>query len=126
MAGLKGMGRKAEPTPEERERQRLEFIHGAAVHANPAEALAVIPEPAATKRPTAKKKPTPVRTIFSLTEEVNKHIDKLSLVPRHFKATRSDVVRAGILALRAMSKADQVAFLAQATGANPVEESEHE
>ncbi|WP_225776375.1 hypothetical protein [Pseudomonas sp. Marseille-Q5115] len=126
MAGLKGMGRRAEPTPEERERQRLEFIHGAAVHANLAEAALVVPEPPRGKPVTARKKPVPVRTIFSLTEEVNKQIDKLSLVPRHFKATRSDVVRAGILALRAMSKADQVAFLAQATGANPVDESGQE
>lgn len=125
MAGLKGMGRKAEPTAEERERQRLEFIHGAAVHAKPAEETPAVVQ-APPKRGRNKQKPAPVRTIFSLTEEVNTHIDKLSLAPRHFKVTRSDVVRAGILALRAMSKAEQIAFLAKATGANPVADSEDE
>ncbi|HEX8590722.1 hypothetical protein [Pseudomonas sp.] len=120
MAGLKGMGRKEPISEEDRERQRLEFIGGAALQAAPVDT----PKPAPKAR-KAKKAPA-VRTIFSLTEDVNKQIDKLSLQPRTFKASRSDVVKAGVLALQAMSKAEVVALLAKATGADPAEDLQND
>lgn len=43
------------------------------------------------------------RLNFSLDDSVDREIERLSLIPRTFRATRSDVVRAGIAALSAMS-----------------------
>lgn len=43
------------------------------------------------------------RLNFSLDDLVDQEIERLSLIPRTFRATRSDVVRAGIAALSAMS-----------------------
>lgn len=50
------------------------------------------------------------RLNFSLDEAADQEIERLSLIPRTFRATRSDVVRAGIAALAAMSD-EQIAEL---------------
>lgn len=51
------------------------------------------------------------RVTFSLTDQISEEIDRLSLIPRGFRASRSDVVRAGVAALAAMSEEQLVAFL---------------
>lgn len=121
---MKGLGRAKPPTDEEREAQRLAFIAGASLQAGIPEdspqVEGVKPAPKARKP----KKEGAKRTIFSLTDTVNTQIDKLSLAPRAFKATRSDVVKAGVIALRAMSKAEVVALLAQVTGSDSVEDQD--
>ncbi|NYZ69465.1 hypothetical protein H0A36_25955 [Endozoicomonas sp. SM1973] len=42
--------------------------------------------------------------MFSLTKPVSDDIDKISLKPRDFKVSRSEVVKAGIEALKALPK----------------------
>lgn len=46
--------------------------------------------------------------IFSLTQEINDDIDKLLLAPKDFKASRSDVIKAGIEVLKGMKKTELV------------------
>lgn len=48
---------------------------------------------------------------FSLTEEISREIDMLALVPRTFRASRSDVVKAGIAALKRMKEEEYLALL---------------
>jgi len=54
---------------------------------------------------------THIRVNFSLTAEVSADIDALSLVPKTFRTSRSDVVKAGIIALKTMPKDELVALL---------------
>ncbi|GAB6389989.1 hypothetical protein [Stutzerimonas marianensis] len=51
------------------------------------------------------------RVTFSLTDQISEEIDRLSLIPRSFRASRSDVVRAGVAALAAMPEEQVVALL---------------
>jgi len=51
------------------------------------------------------------RVTFSLTDPISEEIDRLSLIPRGFRASRSDVVRAGVAALSAMTEEQVVALL---------------
>lgn len=53
------------------------------------------------------------RCMFSLTHEVSKEIDRLSLVPRDFRASRSDVVKAAIAAFAALPETEQLKQLKQ-------------
>jgi Arc/MetJ-type ribon-helix-helix transcriptional regulator len=87
------------------------FIADAPVGANP--------EP---KRRRKKTSSTFVRTTFSLSKDVNRQIDKISLTPRNFRATRSDVIRAGIVALQNLDKAELLELLERASRAEPIEE----
>ncbi|MCD9490169.1 hypothetical protein GLP30_04915 [Photobacterium phosphoreum] len=48
---------------------------------------------------------------FSLTESVSEDIDAISLLPRNFKCSRSDVLKASILSFKTMSKAEQIEAL---------------
>jgi Arc/MetJ-type ribon-helix-helix transcriptional regulator len=74
-----------------------------------------------------KKAPTFVRTTFSLSKDINRQIDKISLMPRNFRATRSDVIRAGILALQSLEKGALLALLENASKAEPIEDiTQHE
>lgn len=61
-----------------------------------------------------------VRTTFSLSKDVNKQIDKLSLTPRNFRVSRSDVVRAGVMVLLDMDRAELLALLEKASKADPI------
>ncbi|EIU5458491.1 TPA: hypothetical protein ACPHWC_000102 [Pseudomonas aeruginosa] len=54
------------------------------------------------------------RVTFSLTDQISEEIDRLSLIPRGFRASRSDVVRAGVAALAAMPEEQLVALLDKA------------
>lgn len=65
-----------------------------------------------------------VRTTFSLSKSVNRKIDKLSLAPRNFKVSRSDVVRAGIMALGSMERAELLALLEQVSKSEPILDDE--
>ena len=51
------------------------------------------------------------RVPFSLTAQISEEIDRLSLIPRGVRATRSDVVRAGVAALSGMTEDQVVALL---------------
>lgn len=51
------------------------------------------------------------RCNFSLTQEVSDDIDELSMLPRTFKINRSEVVKAGIEALKMMPEAELIIFL---------------
>nr|WP_321271209.1 hypothetical protein [uncultured Tolumonas sp.] len=53
------------------------------------------------------------RCNFSLTQEVSDDIDAITFLPRTFKINRSEVVKAGIEALRMMSEDDLIVFLKQ-------------
>ena len=98
MAGLKGLKKGARP---EIEKQAENFIKGAndrvTVHSSKEES-----------------KQTYKRLTFSLTENVSNDIDKLSLTPRDFKVSRSDVVKAGIALLKSLPEEEQVATLRNA------------
>lgn len=60
------------------------------------------------KNGSASAKPTPSkvfkRVTFSLTDELDKEIDRLSLIPRGFRATKSDVIRAAVALLAAQGE----------------------
>lgn len=55
------------------------------------------------KNSTSAVKPAPTkvykRVTFSLTDELDKEIDRLSLIPRGFRASKSDVIRAAVALL---------------------------
>lgn len=109
--GLKDLIRKPEQvqlTREENDEAALAFIAAAPV--------------SATHKPKRKRKkaPTFVRTTFSLSKELNRQIDKISLMPRSFRASRSDVIRAGVIALQQLEKADLLALLETASKAEPL------
>jgi hypothetical protein len=53
------------------------------------------------------------RMTFSLTADISKEIDRLSLVPREFRASRSDVVKAAIAVFAALPEDQQVMQLEQ-------------
>lgn len=92
MAGLKGLTKGQQPSKEE---TLDSFISGAPLKSNgPTQSAAVFK-----------------RVTFSLTDQISEEIDRLSLVPRGFRATRSDVVRAGVAALSAMTEEQVVALL---------------
>ena len=54
------------------------------------------------------------RVTFSLTNQISEEIDRLSLIPRGFRASRSDVVRAGVAALTSMTEEQVVVLLDKA------------
>lgn len=111
--GLKDLIRKPQPESvdhEANDEAALAFIAGAPVSATP------------KPKRKRKKAPTFVRTTFSLSKDVNKQIDKISLIPRAFRASRSDVIRAGIIALQNLDKVDLLALLEVASKADPIDD----
>lgn len=104
--GLKDLKKKTGSTKEaEAERLALDFIGGAPLGATLGE------QPMKVSGPVYK------RTTFSLTDDLNKQIDLLSLTSRTFRVTRSDVVRAGVMALLAMPEAELLEVLEKAVHA---------
>ena len=94
MSRLKNLAKPAQPGDDVAGAQEA-FIHSAKLKSNePAQSKAVFK-----------------RVTFSLTDQISEEIDRLSLIPRGFRATRSDVVRAGVAALSAMSEEQVVALL---------------
>ena len=66
----------------------------------------------AEQSPQKPEKKRVYKTItFSLTEEISREIDMLALVPRTFRASRSDVVKAGIAALKRMKEEEYLTLL---------------
>jgi len=119
MAGLKGLGKvDAEARLKSTENAALEFIGSASLVSQ----KAADPAPEKKKKPAAKAK----RVNFSLDETLDKQIDKLSIMPRNFRATRSDVVRAGVLLLLSMPRADVIAKLREVVGAEDDTQEEHD
>ena len=51
------------------------------------------------------------RTTFSLTENLNKKIDELVFMPRTFRSSRSEVVKAAVLSLAELSEEEIVDIL---------------
>ena len=51
------------------------------------------------------------RTTFSLTENLNKKIDELVLIPRTFRTSRSVVVKAAVLSLAELTEEEIVEIL---------------
>ena len=111
--GLKGLTRQ--PAPIEAEHHENNAAADAFISAAPVSTASV-------GRKRKKKAPTYVRTTFSLSKDLNKQIDKLSLTPRNFRATRSDVVRAGVLALLNMERPELLALLENASKAEPIDD----
>lgn len=96
------------PKKQASEEEIREFGRGAAMNVT-------IP----AKKPAKKPAPMAKRFNFSLTQKVSDTIDKLSRWPRNFTACRSDVVRAGVLALQRMDRAEALKLLAEVTGEDP-------
>lgn len=46
------------------------------------------------------------RVTFSLTDELDKEINRLSLIPRGFRASKSDVIRAAVALLSAQNEVE--------------------
>jgi Arc/MetJ-type ribon-helix-helix transcriptional regulator len=85
------------------------FIDGAAVKASPTTT------PSGRRRGRPPKKLSELRntipTTFSLDKKVNRSIDRLTLVSKSVKVSRSDIVRAGVLALQEMEPDQRQALL---------------
>ncbi|MFG8435639.1 hypothetical protein ACEOSV_29800 [Pseudomonas aeruginosa] len=113
--GLKDLRKQSAPIPpdgEDKEAQIQAFIAGAPV---------TIAKSVKRKR---KPKATYKRLTFSLSESVEKDILKLSRVPRTFAINKSQVVRAGVLALMEMDRAVLLAVLERAVKGESAELSE--
>lgn len=102
------------PPAEDSDEAAMAFISAAPLSATP------VPK---RKR---KKAPTFVRTTFSLSKDLNKQIDKISLMPRAFRISRSDVIRASIMALQNLEKSDLIALLESASKTEPIKDLEDE
>lgn len=121
---MKGLGKNdVEARQRETEEAAARFIGGAALGPTKVEpAVAAAPAIAPKKKAKAGSK----RYNFSLEDKVDKTIDKLSLLPRSFKASRSDVVRAGVAALKAMPREQAVELLRSVVGAEMDEDDTHD
>lgn len=64
---------------------------------------------------TDKKSSNFIRCIFSLNEEVSKEIDRISYLPKSFRAGRSDVVKAALSVLKAMPEDEIIKYLQSVT-----------
>lgn len=104
--GVADMKKGARPTHADSP-EADEFIQGAKVDGKKG---VVAAPPAPTKEAKFK------RLNFSLDDSVDREIERLSLIPRTFRATRSDVVRAGIAALSAMSEEQIVEMMEKGRG----------
>lgn len=95
MTALKGLRKTPSPAPAGQDADA--FIGAAKVMHNGEKA-----------KPTARKYK---RVTLSLDEQVNAELDRLSLLPRDFKASRSDVVKAAVALLASHSDTDVIEML---------------
>lgn len=65
-------------------------------------------------QPTPARERVYKRITFSLSEDVDQEIDRLSLVPRDFRASRSDVIRAAVALLAAQDEAEIARLMKEA------------
>jgi Arc/MetJ-type ribon-helix-helix transcriptional regulator len=118
--GLKDLKKPASAAPiaVDQEDAASAFISGAAVKS--------ATQSSGRRRGRPPKKISELRnttpTTFSLDKKVNKDIDRLTLLPDNLKVSRSDVVRAGVLALQEMDKADAIALLERVTKSESLNE----
>ena len=96
MSGLKGLTRQA-PAPIAKDAAADAFIGSAKVLHNGAD----------TKPSSVRYK----RVNLSLDSQVDTELDRLSLLPRDFKASRSDVVKAAVALLAKHSEAEIIEML---------------
>lgn len=87
MAGVKGLVKKI--NPQATSPAADEFINGAKVDGKNSSSDSAAPVSQRVYK----------RVTFSLTDELDKEIDRLSLIPRGFRASKSDVVRAAVALL---------------------------
>ncbi len=109
--GLKDLKKPAQALPvsvPDKDTAALEFISGAAVKSGSSTATSGQRRGRPPKKLSELRNTTP--TTFSLDKKVNRAIDRLTLAPRNLKVSRSDVVRAGVLALQEMDQ-DQLQAL---------------
>ncbi len=115
--GLKDLRKPAQAAPvmsdDEREAVIDAFIAGAPVKTTST--------PAKKTKKRKSFKNAYVRTTFSLSLRVNENIESLTLVTRKFKVSKSDVIRAGVLALMEMDRPDLLALLARVAKGEAVE-----
>jgi hypothetical protein len=96
MAGLKGLIKGERPSPEV---AADHFIRGAQ------ERVVELSHKA------TKSDRTFQRYTFSLTADVSEKIDQISLIPRQFRSSRSDVIKAAIELLVGLPESDVIAAL---------------
>lgn len=123
--GLKDLVRKpaAQDAPaQDSDTAAQEFISGAAVKSS----ASVTPSGRRRGRPPKKlselRNTTP--TTFSLDKKVNRAIDRLTLAPRNLKVSRSDIVRAGVLALQEMEPDQLQALLERVSRSEVIDDSD--
>lgn len=109
--GLKDLARKPESAPAGSvnvDDAAQAFISGAAVKSTSVTATGL-------RRGRPPKKTSELRktspTTFSLDKRVNRDIDRLTLVHKNLKLSRSDVVRAGVAALQGMDRDELLQLL---------------
>lgn len=110
--GLKDLKKPAQAVPAsvpENDTAALEFISGAAVKSGGTTATPGRRRGRPPKKLSELRNTTP--TTFSLDKKVNRAIDRLTLTPRNLRVSRSDVVRAGVLALQEMDHEQLQALL---------------
>ncbi len=123
--GLKDLVRKPasqEAPAQDSDAAAQEFISGAAVKSSTSAA------PAGRRRGRPPKKLSELRnttpTTFSLDKKVNRAIDRLTLAPRNLKVSRSDIVRAGVLALQEMEPEQLQVLLERVSRSEVIEDGE--
>ncbi len=107
MAGIKGLNKRDRKDATEKARQTInpkveeekaqEFIKGVQKRID--------------TRSNEKRKKLYERHTFSLTKEVSTSIDEISYMPKDFRASRSDVVKAAIDLLKSQPKEDIISQL---------------
>ncbi len=110
--GLKDLKKPAQAVPAsvpDNDTAALEFISGAAVKSGGSTSTPGRRRGRPPKKVSELRNTTP--TTFSLDKKVNRAIDRLTLAPRNLKVSRSDVVRAGVLALQEMDQEQLQALL---------------
>lgn len=110
--GLKDLKKPVQAVPAsapDNDTAALEFISGAAVKSGGSTSTPGRRRGRPPKKVSELRNTTP--TTFSLDKKVNRAIDRLTLAPRNLKVSRSDVVRAGVLALQEMDQEQLQALL---------------
>lgn len=123
--GLKDLARKPavqDVSTQDSDAAAQEFISGAAVKSSNSVA------PTGRRRGRPPKKLSELRnttpTTFSLDKKVNRAIDRLALAPRNLKVSRSDIVRAGVLALQEMEPDQFQALLERVSRSEVIDDSD--
>jgi Arc/MetJ-type ribon-helix-helix transcriptional regulator len=102
-----------------------EFISRAAVTST---SLSPSPSPTGLRRGRPPKKASELRktapTTFSLDKKVNRDIDRLTLVHKNLKLSRSDIIRAGVVALQGMDRDELLKLLERVSRSETIADGE--